>query len=167
MSASFQASQAAIDTAVDAEAAVRATAITDAVSTHSADTTSVHGITDTAQLIKFTSASLAIDTIPSFNSNLQNLTGRPLMVNARVAIVAAPDTNGHIYLETTGLSPVSWQILDYLACRNETNPDTIGMGRGLVGIIPVDWFFRLRTQNITGVPSYVTDGAGSITYSTL
>lgn len=135
---------------------------------HEADQLAVHGITNTDELLELAAGAIATSAIPGFNTNLQNITGRPLLVNARVGIIPAPNQNGHIYLETTALSPVSWQILDYLACRNEAlNTDDIGVGRGLVGVIPVGWFFRLRTQDITGTPAYVTDGAASITYVTL
>lgn len=107
----------------------------------------------------------------AFDTNYANTYGRPIFISYLAGVVAQPGQNGHIYLEITKASPVSWVQIDYIACRNNQAAGTGGVapvgggnaqiaaGQGLTGFCPAGWFFRLHTVIPGGyaAPSNVAD----------
>lgn len=112
----------------------------------------------------------------------QNSVGRPLLLCCPVGVIAAPGQNGHMYLEiagpeaTVGATPpdANFYPTGEVGMRNNQAAGTGGAGHtggtpnlapsaSLYGIIPVNGWYRLRTEQINGYnePSWVYIGAPS------
>lgn len=99
-------------------------------------------------------------TLPALNAIARNTVGSAIEITARVAVVANPQQNGHIYLETSP-DQTNWITWGYCACRNNQTSGTgsgtvqsggpnIGSGCGLTAKVPNQWYYRLRSLTASG-----------------
>lgn len=110
----------------------------------------------------------------------RNPIGRPLLMTMYLGVVAAPGQNGHFLLQiappTTGNSVPAegaFVTVGFVACRNNQAIDTggaaanIANGSSVTAFVPVDAWYRLKGETISGFAEPTFAAVGSATFIAL
>lgn len=132
---------------------------------------------DYSKITNIPAASITVDTISTaraFNTAYQMSTTKNVLVS--ISASASPTLSlsggqaGEVYLEISANGSTNWLSYGKIAIGN-TGTLTIGLnttglgGAGLSAIVPAGYFWRARTNNLTGTPTYVFNGGGKATFN--
>lgn len=149
-------------TAADAAADLATQAELDA---HDADTTAVHGITDTAKLLQV-AGDYAAWGAAAFATTRQPHATRPTLVIAIVEIRVNDTDRGEVELKVGTASPPTTVVASTLLYANN---DAVGANADyqvqvpLMAIVPAGYNYRLDTTAHLNTPTFTLDGVMELT----
>jgi len=131
----------------------------------------------TTGVITIGSPSITVDTIStarSFNTAYQMSTTKNVLVSISATVSPSLSLSGgqtgEVYLEISANGSTNWLSHGKILVGN-TGTLTVGLniteagGAGVTAMVPAGYYWRARTNNVTGTPTYVFTGGSKATFN--